>query len=55
MGIHAMAANLGMDAGTIRQVHEPYLMARGYVVRTSRGRVATRLARRLYGAVRQAA
>jgi Holliday junction DNA helicase RuvB len=45
VGLEALAAVLGMDAAAIRSIHEPYLLARGYVVRTARGREATAEAR----------
>ena len=47
MGIETIAATLRMDPRTIRRVHEPYLLERGYIVRTSRGREATEKARRV--------
>jgi Holliday junction DNA helicase RuvB len=45
IGLKAVAAALRMDARTIERVHEPYLIEKGFVVRTSRGRVATEKAR----------
>jgi Holliday junction DNA helicase RuvB len=45
VGLEALAAVLGMDAAAIRSIHERYLLARGYVVRTARGREATVSAR----------
>jgi Holliday junction DNA helicase RuvB len=45
VGLEALAAVLGMDAAAIRSIHEPYLLARGLVVRTARGREATAEAR----------
>jgi Holliday junction DNA helicase RuvB len=46
MGLEALAATLRMDPATLRNVHEPFLLRRGYVVRTARGREATAEARR---------
>ncbi len=40
-GINAIAASLGEDEGTLEDVVEPYLLKIGFVIRTSRGRVAT--------------
>ncbi len=44
VGIDTMAASTGEDSGTIEDVCEPYLLQRGFLARTPRGRVATRLA-----------
>jgi Holliday junction DNA helicase RuvB len=41
MGLSTIAAALSEDEGTIEDVLEPYLLANGYLERTSRGRVAT--------------
>jgi len=45
IGLKAIAAALRMDLRTIERVHEPYLIEKGFVVRTARGRVATDKAR----------
>ena len=42
VGIESLAAALGEERGTIEDVLEPYLIQQGYMMRTSRGRVATR-------------
>ncbi len=44
VGIDTLGAATGEDSGTIEDVYEPYLMQLGYVMRTPRGRVATKLA-----------
>ena len=44
VGLEAMAAAIGEDKDTIEDVYEPYLMQIGFVNRTPRGRVATKLA-----------
>jgi Holliday junction DNA helicase RuvB len=49
MGVEAMAARLGADLETFREVHEPWLERAGLVERTERGRVATTKAWALYG------
>ena len=49
LGIEALAARLGVDLATYRDVHEPWLERSGLVERTERGRVATEKARALYG------
>lgn len=41
VGIESLAAALGEERGTIEDVLEPYLIQQGYMMRTSRGRVAT--------------
>lgn len=41
MGLSTIAAALSEDEGTIEDVLEPYLLANGYIERTSRGRIAT--------------
>ena len=45
IGLKAIAAALRIDLRTIERVHEPYLIEKGFVVRTMRGRVATDKAR----------
>jgi Holliday junction DNA helicase RuvB len=45
MGLGALSATLGMDRTTLSNIHEPYLLSRGYIVRTARGREATAEAR----------
>ena len=37
----ALAATIGEDAGTIEDVYEPYLLKKGFLIRTPRGRMAT--------------
>ncbi|MBR5227465.1 MAG: Holliday junction branch migration DNA helicase RuvB [Clostridia bacterium] len=44
VGLEAIAASTGEDRDTIEDVYEPYLMQIGFINRTPRGRVATRLA-----------
>ena len=40
-GIEALAATLGEDSDTLEDVYEPFLIQRGFIQRTPRGRVAT--------------
>jgi Holliday junction DNA helicase RuvB len=40
VGLSSLAVALGEDAGTLEDVHEPYLIMQGYVKRTPQGRVA---------------
>lgn len=42
VGVESLAAALGEERGTIEDVVEPYLIQQGYMMRTARGRVATR-------------
>lgn len=50
VGLETLAAALSEDAETIEDVYEPYLLQKGYLKRTSRGRVATEAAYRHLGA-----
>ena len=42
VGIDNLAAAIGEERGTLEDVIEPFLIQQGFVMRTSRGRVATR-------------
>jgi Holliday junction DNA helicase RuvB len=42
VGIDSLAAALGEERGTLEDVTEPFLIQQGFLVRTARGRVATR-------------
>jgi Holliday junction DNA helicase RuvB len=42
VGVESLAAALGEERGTIEDVIEPYLIQQGFMMRTARGRVATR-------------
>ncbi|MBX3095823.1 MAG: Holliday junction branch migration DNA helicase RuvB [Fimbriimonadaceae bacterium] len=44
VGIETIAASLGEDTGTLEDVCEPYLLQKGFIMRTPRGRTATTLA-----------
>ena len=44
VGIDSLCAAIGEEKTTIEDVYEPYLIQEGYLVRTARGRIATRLA-----------
>ena len=41
LGLSTLGAALSEDEGTIEDVIEPYLLAKGYIERTARGRIAT--------------
>jgi Holliday junction DNA helicase RuvB len=49
VGLDTLAASLNEDADTIMDVLEPYLMQLGFLERTPRGRVATRLGHEYLG------
>ncbi|NTW51228.1 MAG: Holliday junction branch migration DNA helicase RuvB [Chlorobiaceae bacterium] len=44
VGLGSLAVSVGEEQDTIEEVYEPYLIQVGYLARTPRGRVATRLA-----------
>ena len=44
VGVDSLAAALGEERGTIEDVIEPFLIQQGFIMRTARGRVASRLA-----------
>ena len=44
VGLETIAAIIGEESVTIEDVYEPYLMQIGFLNRTPRGRVATKLA-----------
>jgi Holliday junction DNA helicase RuvB len=44
VGLETIAASISEEADTIMDVYEPYLLQLGFIERTPRGRVATRLA-----------
>ena len=44
VGLETLSASVGEEADTIMDVYEPYLMQLGFLSRTPRGRIATRLA-----------
>ena len=44
VGLETIAASISEEADTIMDVYEPYLMQLGFLQRTPRGRIATRLA-----------
>ncbi len=48
-GVDALAVSIGEDAGTLEDVYEPYLVQKGFILRTSRGRVASAAAYKHFG------
>ncbi len=51
VGVKNIATAVGEEAGTIEEVHEPFLIMEGYIQRTPRGREATEKAYRHLGVV----
>jgi len=49
VGIDSLAAAIGEERGTIEDVLEPYLIQQGFLMRTSRGRMATKSAWHHFG------
>jgi len=49
VGIDSLAAAVGEERGTLEDVIEPYLIQQGFLARTARGRIATRLAWQHFG------
>jgi len=51
VGVESLAAAIGEERGTIEDVIEPYLIQQGFLMRTSRGRMATLAAYGHFGLV----
>ncbi len=49
VGLDTIAAAIGEEKQTVEDVYEPYLLKEGYIKRTQRGRLATRLAYTHFG------
>ena len=49
VGSNSLAAAIGEERGTIEEVLEPFLIQQGFLMRTPRGRVATRYAWQYFG------
>lgn len=49
VGVENLAAAIGEERGTIEDVLEPFLIQQGYLMRTPRGRVATKMAYQHFG------
>jgi Holliday junction DNA helicase RuvB len=50
VGLNSLAVSVGEEPGTLEEVHEPFLIMRGYLQRTPQGRVAMPAAYRKLGA-----
>jgi Holliday junction DNA helicase RuvB len=51
VGLNSLAVAVGEESGTLEEVHEPFLIMRGYLQRTTQGRTAMPAAYRKLGAV----
>lgn len=49
VGVGTIAASIGEEVNTVEDVYEPYLLQLGFIKRTAKGRVATRLAYKHFG------
>ena len=49
VGVDSLAAAISEERGTIEDVLEPYLIQQGFIIRTPRGRMVTRLAYQHFG------
>ena len=49
VGIDSLAAAVGEEKDTLEDVYEPFLLQQGFIMRTPRGRMATRLAYEHFG------
>jgi len=49
VGIDSIAAAVGEERGTLEDVIEPFLIQQGFIMRTARGRMATRMAYQHFG------
>ena len=54
VGVGTLAASLSEEVDAIEDIYEPFLIQRGFLQRTPRGRMATRLAYELFGLTPQA-
>lgn len=51
VGVDSLSAAIGEERGTIEDVIEPYLIQQGFMMRTPRGRIATRLTYTHFGLI----
>ncbi|QLY78418.1 Holliday junction branch migration DNA helicase RuvB [Clostridium intestinale] len=52
VGIETLSYFVGEELGTIEDVYEPYLLQRGFIIRTPRGRMATKKAYKHLGRIK---
>lgn len=53
VGLETLAATIGEDSSTIEDVYEPYLLQKGFIIKTPKGRMATELAYKHFGISRE--
>lgn len=53
VGLETIATSIGEEKGTLEEVYEPFLIQKGYLHRTPRGRVATDIAYRHLGIAKE--
>ena len=53
VGANTIATAISEDQGTFEEVYEPFLIKEGFIVRTQRGRIATELAYKHLGLVKE--
>ena len=49
VGVETLAVSIGEEAETIEDVYEPYLIQQGFIKRTPRGRVVTKIGYDYFG------
>ena len=49
VGLDTLAASINEESDTIEDVYEPYLLQLGYIQRTPRGRIVTKLGYEHFG------
>ena len=49
VGLKSLAISVNEDPGTLEEVYEPFLIQKGFLIRTPRGREATELAYKKFG------
>ena len=54
VGLSTLAVALGEEPDTVEDVYEPYLLQLGFIQRTPRGRVVTKLGRKHLGSPEEA-
>jgi Holliday junction DNA helicase RuvB len=55
VGLSTLAVALGEEPDTVEDVYEPYLLQLGFIQRTPRGRIVTKLGRAHMGAAKKEA
>lgn len=53
VGLETLAATIGEDSTTIEDVYEPFLLQKGFIIKTPKGRMATDIAYEHFGIVKK--